>query len=78
MTDSTTAEGWMQKLNFNESGEDPVQASVRADASRHHAKLFMDTNIKGYSQWFAGKLNNIADALSWDWHRDNNEPTSIL
>ncbi len=46
MTDSTTAKGWMQKLNFDESGKDPIQASVCADAARHHAKLFMDTNIK--------------------------------
>jgi hypothetical protein len=78
MTDSTTAEGWMQKSNFNESGKDPIQASVHADAARHHAKLFMDANIKGYSQWFAGTLNGVADALSQDWHRDDNELTSIL
>jgi hypothetical protein len=38
----------------------------------------MDANIKGYSQWFAGKLNNVADALSWDWHSDDNKLTSIL
>ncbi len=68
----------MQKLNFNKSGEDPIQASVCADAARHHAKLFIDANIKGYNQWFAGKLNNVADTLSWDWHCDNNELTSIL
>jgi len=37
MTDSTTAEGWMCKSNFEEVGEDPVQATVRADAARQHA-----------------------------------------
>ncbi len=78
MTDSTTAKGWMQKSNFDKSGEDPIQASVCADAACHHAKLFMGANIKGYSQWFTGKLNNIADALSRDWHRDDNELISIL
>jgi hypothetical protein len=78
MTDSTTAEGWMQKLNFNKSRKDPIQAFVCADAACHHAKIFMDTNIKGYSQGFVGKLNNVADALLWDWHCDNNEFTSIL
>jgi hypothetical protein len=78
MTDSTTAKGWMQKLNFDKSSKEPFQASVCADAARHHAKLFMDANIKRYSQWFARKLNNVADALSWDWHRDNNKLTSIL
>jgi hypothetical protein len=65
-------------LNFDESGKGPIQASVCADAARHHAKLFMDANIKGYSQWFVGKLNNVADALSQDWHRDDNKLTSIL
>jgi hypothetical protein len=78
MTDSTTAEGWMQKLNFDESCKDPIQASVCTDTARHHAKLYMDANIKGYSQWFVGKLNNIVDALSWDWNHDDNELTSIL
>ncbi len=68
----------MQKLNFDESNENPIQASVCTDAARHHAKLFIDANIKGYSQWFAGKLNNVADALSRDWHHDDNELTSIL
>jgi hypothetical protein len=68
----------MQKSNFEKSGKEPIQASVRADAARHHAKLFMDANIKGYSQWFARKLNNVADALSWDWHRDDNKLTSIF
>jgi hypothetical protein len=27
---------------------------------------------------FAGKLNNVADALSRDWHQDDEELTSIL
>jgi hypothetical protein len=78
MMDSATAKGWMQKLNFDKSGKDPIQASVCADAARHHAKLFMDANIKGYSQWFARKLNNVTDALSREWHHDNNKLTSIL
>jgi hypothetical protein len=38
----------------------------------------MDAEINGYSQWFAGKINNVVDALFWDWHRDNNKLTSIL
>jgi hypothetical protein len=78
MTDSTTAEGWMRKSNFDEFGEDPIQASARADAARHHAQLFMDEDIKGYSQWFAGKLNNVADALSRDWHLSTDELTFLL
>jgi hypothetical protein len=34
--------------------------------------------VKGYSQWFAGKSNNIADVLSRDWHCNKKELTFIL
>ena len=63
-----TAEGWMHKSNFNEVSKDPVQATAREDAAHHHTRLFMfmDSEIKGYGQWFGGKLNNVADTLSQD------------
>ncbi len=38
----------------------------------------MDTIIKGYSQWFEGKKNNVADALSRDWHLSTDELTFLL
>jgi hypothetical protein len=47
MTDSTTAEGWMQKSNFVESNESPVQAAVRVQAARKYATIFMDADVKG-------------------------------
>ena len=50
MTDSTTAEGWMKKSNFIEPDEHPVQAMARVNAARKYAAIFMDVNIKGYSQ----------------------------
>ncbi len=78
MTDSTTAEGWMRKSNFVERGEDPIQATARVDAARKYATIFMDANVKGYSQWFPGKANNVADALSRDWHLGDDELTSLL
>ncbi len=78
MTNSTTDKGWMQKSNFNEADKDPIQASVHTNTAPHHAQLFMDAKIKGCSQWFARKLNNVADALSQDWQQDNNKLTSIL
>jgi hypothetical protein len=78
MTDSTAAEGWMQKLNFIEAGNGPIQASTRVNAARKYAKVFLNADVKGYSQWFAGKRNNVADALSREWHRTNNKRTSIL
>ena len=38
----------------------------------------MDAEIKAYSQWFVGKLNNVADTLPRDWHQGNKELTSIF
>jgi hypothetical protein len=78
MTDSTMAEGWMQKSNFSEIGIDPVQARTRVKAARKYAEIFMNADVKSYSQWFPGKRNNIVDALSPEWQRTNNELTQIL
>jgi hypothetical protein len=41
MTDSTTAEGWMQKSNFVEPDNDPVQVMTRVDAARKYTSIFM-------------------------------------
>ena len=64
MTDSSTSEGWASKTNFKEDGVDPIQATVRLDAARAHARRLMDHEIKDYSQWFPGKENDVSDALS--------------
>jgi len=78
MTDSTTAEGWMRKSNFVEPNEHPVQATTCVDAARKYASIFMDADIKGYSQWFEGERNNVADVLSRDWHLSDDKLTSLL
>jgi hypothetical protein len=78
MTDSTTAKGWMKKLNFSKAGNNPIQASTCNDAARKYAQVYLDMYVKGYSQWFAGKRNNVADALSQEWQRTNKNLTSIL
>ncbi len=78
MTDSTTAKGWIRRTNFIEQRDDDIQAKAQVVGARHHACLFMDGNVKGYSQWFPGKKNNVANALSQDWHRSNKELTKIL
>jgi len=78
MTDSTTAEGWMRKSNFVEPNKHPVQAKTCVDAARKYASIFMDADIKGYSQWFEGKRNNVVDALSRDWHLGDDKLTSLL
>jgi hypothetical protein len=38
----------------------------------------MNVNVKGFSQWFVGKLNNVADSLSRDWHRNKDKLTFII
>ena len=64
MTDISIPEGWSRKTNFKEDGEDPIQATIRIEVARGHARRFMDNNIKDYSQWFPGKENDVSDALS--------------
>jgi hypothetical protein len=78
MTDSTTAEGWVRKSNFVKPNDDPIQAMAHVHAARKYASIFMSADMKGYSQWFAGKSNNVLDALLRDWHRNKEELTFIL
>ena len=78
MTNSTMANGWMKKLNFNKAGNNPIQTSTRIDVARKYTEVFLNADVKGYSQWFVEKRNNVTDALFWEWHRTNNKLTSIL
>jgi len=78
MTDSTTSEGWTRKTNFKEDCEEPIQATVRIQVAREHATRLMEHGVKDYSQWFRGKENDVADALSRDDDRDDEELTQIL
>lgn len=78
MTDSTTAEGWLRKTNFRVNDEAPNQSEVRIEAARKFAILFTDHEIKSYSQWFPGKENIVADALSRDDDRTDSELTFLL
>jgi len=78
MTDSSTSEGWARKTNFKEDGEDPIQATVRLEVARAHARRLMKNQIRDYSQWFPGKENDVSDALSRDDDRSDEELTSIL
>ena len=41
-------------------------------------RFFIQAGIAGYSQWFAGKSNNVAGALSREWHCNKEELTFIL
>ena len=81
MTDSSTSAGWLCKTNFSESTDvdaDPVQSSVRIETARLHTTLFLDTGIKEYSPWFPGRENNVADALSRNFDRSDDDLTQIL
>jgi len=78
MTDSTTSEGWLRKSNFIEDGEDPIQATIRIKVARLHATHYLSNEIREYSQWFRGADNNVADTLSRDNDRTDDELTQIL
>ena len=78
MTDSTTSAGWLRKSNFIEDDESPIQATIRLEVARHHALHYLQTGIREYSQWFRGVENKVADALSRDDDRSDDELTNIF
>jgi hypothetical protein len=78
MTNSTTLAGWLRKSNFIEDGESPIQATIRLEVARHHALHYLQTGIREYSQWFRGVENKVADALSRDDDRSDDELTNIF
>jgi hypothetical protein len=78
MTDSTTTEGWLKQSNFSKLGESKIQSSVRINAARMQATLFIFLGIKNYSQWFKEESNKVSDALSCDNNWDNKELTNIF
>ena len=78
MTDSTTSAGWIRKTNFKEDTVDPIEASTRIKIARHHAALFIENDIKEYSQWFEGKKNQVADALSREFELSDENLTNTL
>ncbi|MGH7974512.1 MAG: hypothetical protein ACREBR_03205, partial [bacterium] len=62
-TDSTSTAGWMTKSSFDEHHQ-----SAPMEVSRHLARLLIHSKSCLYSQWFAGKENNVSDSLSRDFH----------
>ena len=73
MTNSTTSEGWLRKLNFIEDAEDPIQATIQIEVARLHVTHYLSNEIREYSQWFRGADNKVADAL----YRDNDRKKLI-
>jgi hypothetical protein len=87
MSDSMVSTSWLRKSNFDEDpggleGEDAevarVNAEVRNEVCREDALTMMENEIGDYAQWFPGKKNVVADALSWDDDRTDSELTSIF
>ena len=78
MTDNSTSRGWSRLSNFSELGEDPIQAEVRIEVCRDDAKRKIDFQVKDYSQWFPGRHNIVADALSRDDDRSDEELIKIF
>jgi hypothetical protein len=78
MTNSMMTDGWLKKSSFNKLGESPEETPARIQAAKMHASLFLKKGIKMYSQWFKGEENNVANALSCNNDRSNNELTLII
>ena len=82
MSDSMVSTSWLRKSNFDEEPEDDeldaVQAEVRASVAREHALTIMENEICEYPHWFEGVKNQVADALSRDDDRTDDELTDIL
>ena len=70
MTDSSTSEGWHKKTNFKtdpidaDCEFDPEEAQVHTKISRHFAEICVENKLVHFAQWFAGKENDVSDALS--------------
>lgn len=62
MTDGTTLEGLLQKTNFTELGEGPIETTVRIEVARKYTIHVQEVGVKDYSQWFPGAENQVADA----------------
>ncbi len=68
----------MRKTNFRASDKDQIQTDVRVKAAQKFALDSTEHGINSNSQWFPGKENIIADALSSKDDRTDDKPTSIL
>ncbi len=78
MTDSTTSEGWLKKTNFIEDSKSPIQATIRLEVACLHTSHCLSHEIREYRQWFRRADNQVANALSQDDNRTDEELTKIL
>jgi hypothetical protein len=73
--DNTTALSWLRKSNFNDSGFESLKGLKIA---RHLATILADYSVKHSAAWVPGKVNEIADSLSRDFHLSDIELTSFI
>ncbi len=78
MTDSLTSQGWAQRTNFSELGNNLIQAMIQLEIAHSHAKQVMETGLRDYSQWFPGVENVVADVISWDDNLLDDKLTHVL
>lgn len=71
-TDSTTAAGWLNGTNFSDDEK------YHLEAARKYAELMIQAQSVLASQWIPGILNDIADALSRDFHLTNHQILSLF
>lgn len=70
--DSSSATGWIARSSFGD--EEPLHLAI----ARAMASYLMEHRIAHYAQWFPGKENLVADALSRDFHLDDNALSSLI
>jgi hypothetical protein len=56
--------GLAEEKKISELRDDLIQATVCLEVARMHAKYYLALGIWDYSQWFPGKENIVANALS--------------
>jgi hypothetical protein len=78
MINSTTLEGWLRKTNYSKLGDEPIQALVHLEAARMHGMNYVTTGIREYSQWFRGEDNVVADSLTRNDDRSDEELTQLF
>ena len=71
--DNVSAMEWLRKSNF-----DSTASATNFALARHTAQLVLRARHCLYSQWIAGKENNVADALSRDFHLSDKDLTQHL
>jgi len=72
-TDSTSAEGWLRKSNFNKDSQ-----SANSKVMRNLATTMISAKCCLYWQWFEGKKNDVSDAPSHNHHISDSLLTSLL